>query len=321
MSRDRDRKLEHALKHELRGAGTPDRDACIDAETLAAWADGGLDANTVAMVEAHVSSCARCQAIAGATARSGPVVPGVSERAFRFPSWLIAPIAATAAVVVWMVIPQRPVPPPPAASVAPATPQAAPAPDALADANTPRSEAAAPARENREERSAPAPQRKQETAVADQLAETVTVGAAAGAQPPRPPAAASSAAAPMLQRSAPLGVAAFEIATPNPAIRWRVVAGTIERSEDAGASWVPIRPPAGEVITGGTAPTASICWFIGPNGLVMVTADGQAFARVPLPERVDLTGITAVDARSATVTTADGRRFTTNDSGRTWRQN
>ena len=44
MSRDRDRKLEQALTHELRAAGTPDRDACVDAETLGAWADGGLEA-------------------------------------------------------------------------------------------------------------------------------------------------------------------------------------------------------------------------------------------------------------------------------------
>ena len=40
----------------------------------------------------------------------------------------------------------------------------------------------------------------------------------------------------------------------------------------------------------------------------------------PCEERVDLTAITATDARSATVTTADGRRFRTDDSGRTWRQ-
>ena len=54
--------------------------------------------------------------------------------------------------------------------------------------------------------------------------------------------------------------------------------------------------------------------------MVMLTADGITFTEVPLPERVDLTAITATDARTATVTTADGRRFRTDDSGRTWRQ-
>ena len=72
MSRDRDRTLEQALTHELRAAGTPARDACLDAETLGAWADGGLDGAQMAAVELHVSTCARAMAIVGATARSAP---------------------------------------------------------------------------------------------------------------------------------------------------------------------------------------------------------------------------------------------------------
>jgi photosystem II stability/assembly factor-like uncharacterized protein len=64
-----------------------------------------------------------------------------------------------------------------------------------------------------------------------------------------------------------------------------------------------------------------VCWLIGSSGLVMVSADGVAFARVPIGERVDLTVINAIDARTATVTAADGRRFRTDDSGRTWRAN
>ena len=65
MSRDRDRTLEQALTHELRAAGTPNRDTCVDAETLGAWADGGLHGAQLASVELHVSTCARCQAIVG----------------------------------------------------------------------------------------------------------------------------------------------------------------------------------------------------------------------------------------------------------------
>ena len=125
----------------------------------------------------------------------------------------------------------------------------------------------------------------------------------------------------MLQKSARLAVAPLEIVSPDPASRWRIVNGAIERSEDSGASWVPIRAPGGESFTGGASPARSVCWLIGPNGLVMLTTDGVAFARVPLPERVDLTSVTATDARNATVTAADGRRFRTDDSGRTWRQN
>ena len=54
--------------------------------------------------------------------------------------------------------------------------------------------------------------------------------------------------------------------------------------------------------------------------MVMLAADGVTFTEVPLPEPLDLTAITATDARVATVTTADGRTFRTDDSGRTWRQ-
>ena len=44
------------------------RDACLDAETLGAWTDGGLDPAAMAAAEAHVSNCARCQALVGTMA-------------------------------------------------------------------------------------------------------------------------------------------------------------------------------------------------------------------------------------------------------------
>jgi photosystem II stability/assembly factor-like uncharacterized protein len=112
-----------------------------------------------------------------------------------------------------------------------------------------------------------------------------------------------------------------EIASPDGSRRWRIVASGIERSEDSGRSWTLIRPAAGDVITSGVAPTASICWLIGRSGIVLVSADGSTFTRVPLPETIDLSAIAATDARNAVVTTVDGRRFRTDDSGRTWRQN
>jgi hypothetical protein len=124
MSRDRDRKLEQALAHELRAAGTPDRDTCVDAETLGAWADGGLEATQMASVEWHVSTCARCQAIVGATARSAPLTPGTEAAGtFFLWRWWLAPLAATAAAVtLWMVVPrQRDIPVAPPSAAAPAS--------------------------------------------------------------------------------------------------------------------------------------------------------------------------------------------------------
>lgn len=335
---ERDRKLELALKHELRAAGTPDRDGCVDAETLGAWADGGLDAAQMASVELHVGTCARCQAIVGATARSAPIAPGAeAPGALSLWKWWLAPIAAgAAAVTLWMVVPQEPMQAPPAPAPAVATemdapiqsqaraneakqvaPPAADADNSLRDASRERGNAAPPAREDRQERNAAVLGRKQENAVADQLA--------AGAVAPPPPAALPAPAAPaalaesiLLKRfeaSAPL-----EVSSPDQRRRWRAIAGRIERSEDAGASWIAV-PAMGESITGGTAPSGSTCWLIGANGLVLVSSDGITFARVPIPERVSLAAITATDARTATVTTSDGRRFSTDDAGRTWRRN
>lgn len=325
MSRDRDPQLEQALKHQLRAAGTPDRDSCVDPETLAAWADGGLDAAQMSAVELHVSSCARCQAIAAVAARSAPVVaPAVNEGWFRFPRWAIAPLAAAAALVIWMVVPQDTMQAPPApapasieakkeqetagrdASIAPQAKEIPP-PTATAPAE--------PVPELRRERAADSPQKFE-----DRQQRVDERGAALGAAAARAPAAPAVADA-MLQKSARLTAAPVVIVSPDPASRWRIVNGAIERSEDSGASWVPIRAPGGEVVTAGASPARSVCWLIGPNGLVMVTADGMAFARVPLPERIDLTGVSATDARNATVTTSDGRRFSTNDSGRSWKQN
>ncbi len=74
---------------------------------LARGSDGGLDAVQMASVELHVSTCARCQAIVGAAARSAPVIaPVVNEGWLRFPRWALAPIAAAAAITIWMVVPQ-----------------------------------------------------------------------------------------------------------------------------------------------------------------------------------------------------------------------
>ena len=110
---DRDRILEQALKHELRAAEITATDACLDAETLGAWADDGLDAAAMIAAEAHVSSCARCQAIAAAflrgTAASAAVaqvapVARVAPAALAWWKWLTPIVAGAAAVMLWMVV-------------------------------------------------------------------------------------------------------------------------------------------------------------------------------------------------------------------------
>lgn len=340
---ERDHKLELALKHELRQTGKLGAEpalrrfsegGCVDAETLGAWLDGGLDAVQMASVELHASTCARCQAIVGAAARSAPVLaPAVTQGWLRFPRWALAPIAAAAAITIWMVVPQdtmqAPAPvaeqrkqdaplndaakqgaaPPAQESAAhspskdlagTSAPSAPPRPEAFTEEKGQRANAAPPAVQDRD-------QGKQER--------TAALGAAAASAP-----LAAAPAEPTLQERATLAFAPIEIVSADTSRRWRISSGLIERSEDGGASWVATRTLSGQAITGGTAPTGSICWLIGSAGMVMLAADGVTFAEVPLPEPVDLTSITAADARTATVTTADGRRFRTEDSGRTWRQ-
>ena len=53
--------------------------------------------------------------------------------------------------------------------------------------------------------------------------------------------------------------------------------------------------------------------------MLLTTDAGATFTRVDLAEPLDLASVTATDARTATVTTAGGRRFRTDDGGRTWR--
>jgi hypothetical protein len=102
-------------------------DACLDAETLAAWADGGLDASAATAVELHASSCSRCTAVLAALERSAPAASATHvwtpARVFR---WLAPLAAAATAVAIWIAVPDRSVIP---VEPAPAHDLTAPAPE------------------------------------------------------------------------------------------------------------------------------------------------------------------------------------------------
>ncbi|MET1081735.1 MAG: hypothetical protein ABWY12_01580 [Burkholderiales bacterium] len=114
--------------------------------------------------------------------------------------------------------------------------------------------------------------------------------------------------------------ATLEIRTPDPAVRWRVVDGRlVQRSLDAGATWVDqYRADEGVTLTAGVAPSTTACWLVGRAGAIVRTIDGRAWQRVRFPEPLDFTAVVAGDARTATVTAADGRQFATTDGGTTW---
>ena len=109
-SRERDQSIERLLRQSLkapRHAGVTD--SCLDAETLAAWVDGGLSGAALEMAQSHVADCARCQSLVGAMARTNAVVPQPEpERAARrWLAWLVPLTAAAAAVALWVAVPRE----------------------------------------------------------------------------------------------------------------------------------------------------------------------------------------------------------------------
>jgi hypothetical protein len=266
--------------------------SCLDAQTLAAWADGGLNRQELAAAEMHASSCARCLALLAAIERTAPPLAERSPSRLLF-RWLVPLAGAAAAVALWVAIPEQqaipvaresastaaadpePVPTPPAEErglQAVPQPPAVPPPN-VAPQPVPRARADAP----------PQPSARSET-----LSESVAN--APSAESPAPPAAAPAPPASFdtfadtgaaAQRRSLSKAAPLEAMSPDPLIRWRVVSGTqIDRSTNGGETWIRTATPA-------------------PAGMTLV-------------------GITAVDALNATVRTAEGRAFSTTDGGITW---
>ncbi|MDP2318211.1 MAG: hypothetical protein Q8O42_02570 [Acidobacteriota bacterium] len=272
---DRDRRLEDALKHELRAAGSaPAPSSCLDAETVAAWMDGGLDSQAIVMAEAHASNCARCQALLGTLAQTVPAAAVPEPRTARLWRWWFAPLAATAAAVtVWMVVPQDRLTAPAAPTAAEST-----APEAKTEASTSREIAEAPAtlaEAVAPKREAPAFEARERPAAAATRADAAAVGQVAEAAKPAAPSVG-------LRSQADL------VADPQ--------------------------------VTARSSPSPNVIWSVGRGGMVMLATDGRTFLRVPFPETVDLTAVTAADDRRAVVTAADGRTFQTADGGRTWQR-
>src|SRR3954468_16028596 len=98
---DRDRAIETLLRSQRadeHGA------ACLDAESLAAWIDGGLSPDARAQVEHHAAGCARCQALLASMARTAPALEDRPWWRSAMAKWAV-PIAAVAtALVVWVAV-------------------------------------------------------------------------------------------------------------------------------------------------------------------------------------------------------------------------
>jgi hypothetical protein len=375
------------LRKTLRGRLTAaPSSGCVDTDTLAAWSDGALSTRERAAAESHASSCARCQALLAAMARTNPPAPRRAWWRSATVGWLVPVAAAAVAVLVWINVPASRVALPAATAPhtadaartdapgspaqKPSAPDTPPASDARATALATPAERAtrrppivAPQRETRADarRTAPSadpalPDLRPATppAIAPKaVSEAVAVSPPAAAPAPAPvqgtvqnpaaeaargaPAPASPNAAPDPTRTArglsdrtasrlrteavskilPIPT---EIVSPDVNVRWRILTGGIvARSIDGGTTWQTQSTGVAAAFAAGSAPSPTICWLVGPAGIIVLSTDGRTWQRVPFPEGIDLASIRASGSVNATVTAADGRTFITSDGGKTWR--
>ena len=353
--RERDQTVERLLRQSL---GTSQRggvtDACLDAETLAAWTTGGLAGTALEAAQLHVADCARCQSMAGTLARISSTVPQAEPvpPSRRWLAWFIPLTAAATAVALWFAVPGNPGAPPTVASRAPIS--EAPASDSSALRNPPPGAAPEPTQAPSAGRQAPESAAPGQAPPAAELrkegvrSNTLDQPAAAGSvakqeaagrdlatdkveafQSPAAPAAAAASpqAAPFNQRADSArsalranAVAAPDIVSPDPAIRWRILGAAVQHSSNGGSTWETVPIGVTAELTAGAAPATTVCWLVGRNGVVLLTTDGQTWHRMPFPEMTDLSAVRTVDAGGhvASVATADGRTFVTTDAGATW---
>lgn len=368
-SDDRDTQLDQWLRRAPDGTALVATAGCLDAETAAAWFDGGLTDHALARAQAHTAHCARCQALLrtlsdaeAASARDAAMPTGARVQRWwtGWRTWLL-PVGAAAtlvfAVAVWN---RTPAPSTatvttdasaPASSSAAATqrasadaPQANAAPTDVATANDAPAAAAPTASQQPAVRVTPDAARGAEApaerlqlraravdapAAAPAAAEAMADSAAAAktaapmngltAAPPAPAPSAAPAVAPRAAVAGALAeqaVAITELAAPGQPARWRLAGGRLE--ERRGTAWQEV-PDIGGPWTAGAAPAASVCWLVGPGGVVARTADGMTWNRLSLPRIDDLVGVRATGATAATVTTRTGDTLSTTDAGATWR--
>ena len=366
---ERDAHLDTWLRRTADGSTAAATAACLDAETAAAWLDGGLSDQALARAQAHAANCGRCQTllrtlseVETAAAQDAHEVAGARVQPWwtGWRSWLL-PVGAAATLVFAVVVWNR-TPAPSTATVAkdasvPATSSAAATQSAATDApqanaisgaltsanEAPTAAASAPAPQpaarvapeaarGAEERAdrvqlraraveppAPAPPPAEAMADSAAAAKTASPTNALVAATPAPAPAAAPAVAPRAAVAGALAeqaVVVTELAAPGQPARWRLVGGRLE--ERRGTAWQGV-PGIGGPWTAGSAPAGSVCWVVGPGGVVARTADGTTWNRLNVPRTDDLVAVRATSATAATVTTRTGDTLSTTDAGATWR--
>jgi hypothetical protein len=131
--------------------------------------------------------------------------------------------------------------------------------------------------------------------------------------------------------------------SPDGKVSWRVSAsGRIERSSDGGRNWLLQPSGVSSDLLAGVATSEQTAWVVGRAGVILRTADGSTWQRIPSPAIAggqpdalrgtatvagalkrtvtdhDWISVQATDALHATVVSSDAQRFHTDDGGRTW---
>jgi len=103
--REHSASMERLLREALAAEDRAESPACLDAETLAAWAEGLLAGAERSSAVAHAARCPRCQAMLATLARTIPVELAPSRSPIR--KWLVMlgpAVAAAAAVALWFAV-------------------------------------------------------------------------------------------------------------------------------------------------------------------------------------------------------------------------
>ena len=154
---------------------------------------------------------------------------------------------------------------------------------------------------------------------------------AAPAAPPLPPASpplGNAAAAPRSAGPPPISeIAGFraartlltEIASPDPESRWRAgAAGVVHRIHRRRPHLDAPADRDHRQLHSGVFARSRRLLARRPRRHRAALHRRDDLAAAAFPEKVDLVAVQATDAKTATVTTSDGRRFSTTDGGATW---
>jgi hypothetical protein len=318
---------------------------CLDAETLAAWMDGGLKGAPLHEVEAHVAGCDRCQMLLGAMGRTRAGIPAAPPATAprRWLAWAVPLAAAATAIAIWVAIPQQRRAPQisqPAASTARAESERSVQP--FAPAAPPTTAAQSPSERqparlepdtvSRQAESRPALAPPPSSAAAKTPAAPKTIDAPLPQAPTQEAAAVAplqkSEAAGDVAQAAPVAAAPpqsrAEQAAPAAAngIAGRVAALASPPAPSiqmlCGSNWTMAPADVAARLIAGSSPSPDICWVVGRGGVIRLSTNRQTWQPIRFIDMTDLSAVQAFDARTATVTTADGRTFRTSDGGVSW---